>query len=146
MMWYEEDSNEDKQQNKDRMAGVITEKNPNENEKQKCNCTKGCSKRFCSCFKFGKGCNSSCGCNTSCQNMFNHLDYFFGENEKKYSANPCFSKWLVENAKNENELYMIDRNDLYQCIIQCSSIQMSIWINDLLNGEKNWIKSMKKKN
>jgi hypothetical protein len=50
--------------------------------------------------------------------MFNHLDYFFGEN-KKYSAHPCFSKWLVENAKNADELKMIDRDDLYQCIRQC---------------------------
>jgi hypothetical protein len=106
------------QQNMGRMAGVITEKNPNDNEKSKCNCSKGCSKRICSCFKFGRGCNSSCGCGSSCQNMFNHLDYFFGEN-KKYSAHPCFSKWLVQNAKNADELKMIDRNDLYQCIRQC---------------------------
>ncbi len=112
MMFYE-----DEQQNTGRMAGKITEKNPNEEEKSKCNCTKGCSKRFCSCFKFGSGCNSSCGCGTSCQNMFNHLEYFFGEN-KKCTAHSCFSKWLVQNAKNGDELKMIDRYELYRRIIR----------------------------
>ncbi len=99
------------------MAAEITEKNPNDNDKSKCNCSKGCSKRFCSCFKFGRGCNSSCGCTTSCQNMFNHLDYFFGDNHQ-CSAHPCFSKWLVQYAKNAEELQMIDRYELFQGITQ----------------------------
>ncbi len=60
-MYYDEDSDENEQQNTNRMNGQITE------TKNKCNCTKGCSKRICSCFKFGSGCYSSC------RNMFNHL-------------------------------------------------------------------------
>jgi len=117
-MWYEEDSDEDEQQNTGPMKGKITEKNPNYEKKDKCNCSKGCSKRSCSCFKFGSGCNSSCGCGESCQNMFNHLEYFFGENTK-CSANPCFSNWLVNNAKNADELKKIDRDTLHQHIMDC---------------------------
>jgi len=114
-MSSEYDSSED-EQNTGPMRGQVTEKNPNYEKKEKCNCSKGCSKRSCSCFKFGRGCNSSCGCNTSCQNMFNHLDYFFGENSKS-TANPCFSNWLVKNAKNADELQKIDRDALQQRIM-----------------------------
>ncbi len=113
-MWYE-----DKQRTTGPMSGRITEKNPNEGKKGKCNCSKGCSKRSCSCFKFGSGCNSSCGCGLSCQNMFNHLEYFFGE-DNKCAAHPCFSKWLVKNAKNADELQMIDRDELRRTIMECS--------------------------
>ena len=72
-----------------RMTGKVTEKNPNYEKKKRCNCKKGCSKRSCSCFKFGSGCNATCGCGPSCANMFKHLDYFFGENQ---TCNPhtCF--------------------------------------------------------
>jgi hypothetical protein len=117
-MWNEEYSDEDEQENMGPMTGEITEKNPNEEKKDKCSCTKGCSKRSCSCFKFGSGCNSSCGCSSSCQNMFNDLEYFFGENEK-CSAHPCFSKWLVKKVKNADELKMIDRYQLHRHIMQC---------------------------
>jgi hypothetical protein len=47
--------------------------------------------------------------------MFNHLEYFFGDNEK-CSANPCFSNWLVKTAKNADGLKKIDRDELYQTI------------------------------
>jgi hypothetical protein len=117
-MWYEDDSYEDEHQNTRRMSSEITEKNPNEKTKEKCNCSKGCSKRSCSCFKFGSGCNSSCGCGLSCQNMFNHLEYFFGENEI-CAANPCFANWLVQRAKNADEFKMIDRDQLRRRIMQC---------------------------
>ncbi len=117
-MLYEEDSDSDEQENSGPMSGKITEKNPNYEKKEKCGCAKRCSKRSCSCFKFGSGCNSSCGCGSSCQNMFNHLEYFFGENNK-CTANPCFSNWLVKNAKNADELKKIDRDELHKSIMQC---------------------------
>ena len=105
---------DDEQQNLETMNDKMAEINLNLNDekyKDKCNCTEGCSERSCSCFKYGSVCNSSCGCGTSCQNMFNHLDYFFGENTK-YGASPCFAKWLMKNAKNADELKLIDRNAL----------------------------------
>ena len=117
-MWEEDYSDDDEQQNTGPMSGVVTEQNPNYEKKDKCKCTTGCSKRSCSCFKFGSGCNSSCGCGTSCQNMFNHLDYFFGE-DSKCSANPCFSKWLVKNAKNSDEFKKLDRDELCRLIMEC---------------------------
>jgi len=117
-MLYEEDSDSDEQENSGPMSGKITEKNPNYEKKDKCGCAKGCSKRSCPCFKFGSGCNSSCGCGSSCQNMFNHLEYFFGDNNK-CTANPCFSNWLVKNAKNADELKKIDRDELHKSIMQC---------------------------
>ncbi|CAF1137432.1 unnamed protein product [Rotaria sordida] len=110
-MWYDEDSEEDAHQNIGLMSGKTTEKNPNYEKSDKCQCTKGCSKRSCSCFKYGSECNSSCGCGSSCRNMFNHLEYFFGENQK-CSVNPCFSKWLVKNAKNTDGFQMIDCDKL----------------------------------
>ena len=117
-MWNEDSSDEDEQQDLGPISGEITEQNPNDEKKHKCDCIQGCWKRSCSCFKFGSGCNSSCRCDLSCQNIFNHLDYFFGENEK-CSANPCFSKWLIKNAKNADELKMIDRDELQQHIMKC---------------------------
>ena len=96
-MSSEYESSDDEQQNTGPMRGQVTEKNPNYEKKKKCNCSKGCSKRSCSCFKFGSGCNSSC------QNMFNHLDYIFGVNSN-CTANPCFANWLVKNVKNADEL------------------------------------------
>jgi hypothetical protein len=116
-MWIDDYSDDDEEQNSGPKSGQITEKNPNYEKKDKCKCSKGCSKRTCVCFKFGSGCNSSCGCGSSCQNMFNSLEYFFG-NEKKYSANPCFSSWLVEKVKNADELKQIDRNQLQQHIMK----------------------------
>ena len=50
--------------------------------------------------------------------MFNHLEYFFG-NDEKCSANPCFSKWLIKHAKNTDGLKTIDRDELYQRITKC---------------------------
>ena len=101
-----------------RMTGKVTVKNPNYEKKKRCNCKKGCSKRSCSCFKFGSGCNATCGCGPSCANMFKHLDYFFGENQ---TCNPhtCFTQWLVKHAKDANELKSIDRDALRERILQC---------------------------
>lgn len=114
------EDDDDEEENNGPMRGKVTEKYPNYNDKKKCNCRKGCSKRTCSCFKFGSGCNVTCGCGPSCQNIFNHLDYFFGEDdEKPLSASPCFSKWLIQKAKNVDELKMIDREDLKKMILGC---------------------------
>jgi hypothetical protein len=118
-MSSEYDSSDDEQQNTGPMCGQVTEKNPNYEKKEKCNCSKGCSKRSCSCFKFGSGCNSSCECSSSCENMFNHLDYIFGENSK-CTANPCFANWLIKNVKNADELQKIDRDELRQKIMDSS--------------------------
>ena len=57
-MSSEHESSDDEQQNTGPMRGQVTEKNPNYEKKKKCNCSKGCSKRSCSCFKFGSGCQS----------------------------------------------------------------------------------------
>lgn len=118
-MWNDYDSSDDEEKNTGPMRGQVTEKNPNYEKKEKCNCRKGCSKRSCSCFRFGTGCNPSCGCKSSCQNMFNHLDYFFG-NEQKSSAHPCFSNWLMKTAKDADGLQKIDRDALRKQIQECS--------------------------
>lgn len=114
-MWSEDNS--DEEQNPGPMHGQITEKNPNYEKKDKCKCKKGCSKRSCSCFKFGKGCNETCGCKTTCTNMFNHLDYFFGQNQKCL-ADPCFTNWIMKTIKNTDELLKIDRQELYEKILK----------------------------
>ncbi|CAF3717969.1 unnamed protein product [Rotaria sp. Silwood1] len=138
-MWIDNYSDDDEQQISGPKSGQITEKNPNNEKKDKCKCSKGCSKRTCVCFKFGSGCNSSCGCGSSCQNMFNSLEYFFG-NEKKYSANPCFSSWLVENVKNADELKQIDRKQLQQHIMKAACYSDACEFDDDL-GE--WAKEWK---
>ncbi|CAF0868123.1 unnamed protein product [Rotaria sordida] len=109
-MWFDED-----QQTKSNDR--VIEENSSDEETEKCTCHKGCSTRSCSCFKNGSGCNSSCGCNGTCRNMFNHLEYFFG-NDKKYSAHPCFAQWLKKTVKNADALQMIDREKLRQRIIK----------------------------
>ncbi len=109
----EYDSSDDEQQTSSRKKRKITH---DYEEKEKCGCRKGCSKRSCPCFKSTNGCNSSCKCKTSCQNLFNHLDYFFGENSK-CTANPCFSNWLVKNAKHADEVHKIDLDALQQRIM-----------------------------
>ena len=119
-----DDDDDEEEGNNGPMRGKVTEKNPNyDNRKEKCNCRKGCSKRTCACFKFGSGCNAKCGCGPSCQNIFNHLSYFFGEKKeeekKRLSAGPCFSKWLVQKAKDADHLKMIDREELKKMILEC---------------------------
>ncbi|CAF1534419.1 unnamed protein product, partial [Rotaria sordida] len=121
MIWTDdEDSDEDQQQNTYRNNDQITQRYSNKGKKDKCNCRRECSKRSCCCFKFGSGCNTSCGCGTSCQNMFNCLDYFFGE-DGAYNGNSCFTKWLIKHAKNADELKVIDRKKLHQSIMQSPS-------------------------
>lgn len=100
------------------MRGKVTEKDPNYEKKEKCKCKGACKTRSCSCFKFGSGCNPSCGCTGSCANMFNHLGYFFGETEK-CDANPCFAKWLIKNGNSEAALKSTDRDKLRKRILKC---------------------------
>lgn len=101
------------------MTGKVTEKNPNYEKEDECKCVAGCESESCQCYKFGQGCNASCGCTASCKNMFNGLDYFFGD--EKYSANPCFAKWLVvKKDKSGTDLKKVNRNALLQRIMRCS--------------------------
>jgi len=111
----EYDSSDDEEQSSSRKKRKTTH---DYEDKDKCGCRKGCSKRSCPCFKSTNGCNSSCKCKSSCQNLFNHLDYFFGENSQ-CSASPCFSDWLVKHAKTADGLKKIDREALHQKIINC---------------------------
>ena len=85
--------------------------------KDRCGCRKGCSKRSCPCFKSTNGCNSSCKCKTSCQNLFNHLDYIFGENTQ-CSPHPCFADWLIKKIKTADGVKKIDRDALREEILQ----------------------------
>lgn len=89
----------------------VTEIHPNHGKNEKCRCDKGCKTRSCNCVKFGSRCNSSCGCASSCQNMFNNLSYFFGD-EQPCSAHPCFAKFLMKEARGANGFFAIDRNSL----------------------------------
>ncbi|CAF3861201.1 unnamed protein product, partial [Rotaria sp. Silwood1] len=140
MMWTDdEDSDEDQQQNTYRNNNQITQGYSNKGKKDKCNCRRGCSKHSCCCFKFGSGCNTSCGCSTSCQNMFNYLDYFFGE-DGSYNANSCFTKWLIKHAKNADELKMIDRKKLHQSIMQSPSYRKVRKDEEFADWMKQWCK------
>ncbi|CAF1463749.1 unnamed protein product [Rotaria sordida] len=130
--YFEEDEEQD-------TLDEITENNPNKEKKDKCTCTKECSTCSCSCFKFGSGCNSSCGCSSSCENMFNHLEYFFGENTK-YSAHPCFAKWLVKKAKNTDGLKTINHGALCQLIIKCSNFDE---VCEIEEDFEEWMKQLK---
>lgn len=101
------------------VAGAeITEKNPNEKRRNFCKCVNECNTRYCLCFKFGVGCNSTCSsCSSTCQNMYNGLDYFFG-NDKQFRANPCFAYYLFKNGcSSANDFQKIDRNDLRERIM-----------------------------
>ncbi|CAF0761576.1 unnamed protein product [Adineta steineri] len=71
-----------------------------EEEKDKCDCLKECPTR---------------SSDVSCENIFNHMDYFFGENEK-CTVHPCFARWLTKKAKNLDELQTIDRYALLRHI------------------------------
>jgi len=108
-----------------------------DDEKDNCGCRSGCSKRSCSCFKSSNGCNSSCRCSSSCKNVFNRLDYFFGENSE-CTANHCFSDWLAKNVKTADEVKNIDRDALRQKIMNCGRF------SEVLDDEefKKWSKKM----
>lgn len=110
-------SDSDSGEGKGEMRGKVTEKDPNYEKKEKCKCNGSCKTRSCSCYEFGSGCNPSCACAGSCKNMFNHLEYFFGETES--DANPCFAKWLIKNGNNESALKSTDRNNLRDRILKC---------------------------
>lgn len=81
-----------------------------------CTCVGKCKTNRCFCVKEKRGCGSSCKCKSKCENVFSHLDYFFGQDET-CNINPCFGQWLLKNAKNGIEV--IDRNLLRDRII-CS--------------------------
>lgn len=102
------------------MRGKITEKDPNYEKPEICKCGGDgtCKSRSCSCYKYGSGCSPSCGCTGSCANMYNQLEYFFGDQEK-CGANPCFAKWLIKNAKGETGLKSVDRDALRERILKC---------------------------
>ncbi|CAF4719574.1 unnamed protein product, partial [Rotaria magnacalcarata] len=104
---------------------------------KKCNCRSGCSKRSCYCNKSNRGCDSSCGCGSSCQNLFNHLDYFFGE-DSKCSAHPCFVDWLVKNVKTADGLQNIDREALHQKIMNCGRFSELSDDEDFQKWSKKW--------
>lgn len=101
------------------LTGAVTEKNPNQGDHEdECKCEEGCETQSCTCFKHGTGCSASCGCTASCQNIFNGLNYFFGD--EKCSANPCFSKWLTGKKEAAGmDLKDIKRNSLLQRIMRC---------------------------
>lgn len=92
-------------------------------ETSECRCRKGCSKRSCPCFKSNSGCHSSCKCKTSCANLFNHLDYIFGENNQ-CSPHPCFADWLVKKIKTSDQLLRIDRENLRKQIEKCERLAL----------------------
>lgn len=95
----------------------VTETNPNLEKKEKCKCGTGCKTRKCNCLKFGSGCNPSCDCRALCDNMFNNLSYFFGDENEKCDADPCFVKWLIKNGRDSNGLMAIDRDHLRNLIM-----------------------------
>ena len=96
---------------------IESEEDSSGDDTEKCPCRKGCATRVCSCFKNGDGCSSSCGCSAICRNMFNHLEYFFG-NDEKYSAHSCFAQWLKKTVKNADALQMMDRDKLRGPIVK----------------------------
>lgn len=100
------------------MRGKVTEKDPIDDKEEKCECNGPCKTHSCSCYKFGSGCSPSCACSGACANLFNHLDYFFGETVK-CDANPCFAKWLIKNGNNEAALKSVDRDHLRQRFLNC---------------------------
>lgn len=115
-----------------------TEINPNFAKLDNCKCGKGCKTRSCNCFKFGSGCNPSCGCTSSCTNMFNQLSYFFGDNleeNKNCHANPCFAKWLVTNSRDSSALQQIDRDNLRDRIM--ASGKWVTKLSSILNSKFN---------
>ena len=91
--------------------------------KDRCNCRKGCSNGSCPCFKSTNGCNSSCKCKTSCENLFNHLDYIFGENIE-CSPHPCFADWLIKNIETPDQLIQIDRDALRKKIDKSERLEL----------------------
>ncbi|CAF4429391.1 unnamed protein product [Rotaria socialis] len=115
----------------------VAEKKPNDGIKDKCQCTNGCSVRSCSCFESGSGCNSSCGCSPSCQNLFNHLDYFFGENHR-LSAHSCFAKWLMNHSKNANGFETIDRDKLRKRLMKAAKQVEAFDDDDLQEWLEEW--------
>ena len=118
---YEEEEEEEEQPVKRKR--VIVDDDEEDEEKIQCNCRKRCSKRSCPCFKSTNGCNSSCKCKTSCENLFNHLDYIFGENSG-CSPHPCFADWLIKNIKTPDRLLQIDRDALRKKIRKCERLEL----------------------
>ncbi|CAF4331322.1 unnamed protein product, partial [Rotaria magnacalcarata] len=122
-MWFDEDTSEDEEP-----KIKHTEKSEIEKEEdfyytnKRCLCEEGCSTRSCPCFKHGSGCDSSCGCGEDSENMFNHLEYFFG-GDKKYAAHPCFAQWLMKKAKDADALQTIDRDKLRRRIMKCHNFK-----------------------
>lgn len=125
------DDSDSKQRKKITEAIEVTQTFPNFDEEEPCKCVnRKCeTTNSCSCFKFGTACNESCGCAASCQNIFNDLDHFFGD--KKYSANPCFSKWLKENNSVAGAtLRQVDLNFLRELIMRSTRYDsISFYLN-----------------
>ena len=139
-MWTDdEDSDEDQQHNTYQNSNQITEGYSNKGKKDKYDCRRGCSKRSCCCFKFASSCDTSCGCYLSCQNMFNYLDYFFGE-DGAYNANSCFTKWLIKHAKNSDELKMIDPEKLHRSTMNSPSYSKLLKDEEFADWTKQWYK------
>lgn len=139
-MHWETSSSED-----DEGPTKVTEIEPNHGKNEKCKCSKGCKTRSCNCVKFGSGCNPSCGCASSCQNIFNNLSYFFGDDhgeERPCNAHACFAKFLMKNTREENGFNAIDRNQLRDRIMASGRLvkaDSSLSYN-LLNQQKTFLR------
>ncbi|CAF1609721.1 unnamed protein product [Adineta ricciae] len=106
---------------------------------KKCNCRSGCSKRSCYCFKSNGGCDSTCGCGSSCQNLFNHLNYFFGDNQN-CKPTACFSDWLVKKVQTTDQLQKVNREELHKKIMKCG--RFSEYDED--EDYKKWLQKWKR--
>lgn len=101
---------------KESAGAGVTEKDPNFEKSDDCSCTGSCRTRSCNCFKYNSGCVSYCKCAATCENIFNHLEYFFGEDET-CDATPCFAKWL--KGRNADGVKEINRDHLRRRIMKC---------------------------
>ncbi|KAG4080326.1 hypothetical protein HA402_010818 [Bradysia odoriphaga] len=117
-----------------------TEIEPNHGKKDKCKCDKGCKTRSCNCVKFGGRCNASCSCSASCQNIFNNLSYFFGNDsgDESCNANPCFAKFLMKNGRGVSGFNAIDRNALRDQIMASGSYSNVFYDSDIQEWTDKW--------
>ena len=74
---FDEDSSKDEESKiKHKEKSEIEKEEDFQCKNKRCWYEEGCSSRSCPCFRHGSGCNSLCGCDEDCENMFNHLEYF----------------------------------------------------------------------
>ncbi|XP_062084518.1 protein tesmin/TSO1-like CXC 7 [Humulus lupulus] len=75
-----------------------------------CNCRKGCSKKYCECFKGEVSCSENCNC-TGCKNNFGEKDRTEIERGIQVTKPEFDRSWVTPVVESSSKLQMIPENE-----------------------------------